>query len=60
MTNVQLYLAIGIPMLLNAVLVCILIAYFGAKFRDLNRRFDEMLDRWRAEPQCVEGITNAI
>lgn len=59
MTNVQLYLAIGIPMLFNGVLFGVLIAYLGAKFEDLHRRCDEMLDRWRAEPRRVEGITNA-
>jgi hypothetical protein len=58
MTNVQLYLAIGIPMLFNAVLGGILIAYLGAKFKEVNRRCDAMLDRWRAE-QRVGGITNA-
>jgi hypothetical protein len=51
MTNVQLYLAIGVPMLFNAVLVGILIAYVNSKFEGINekfagvnRRFDDMRD----------------
>jgi hypothetical protein len=46
MTSVQLYLAIGIPMLFNAVLVGILIAFLKAKFDDLHRRFDDLSERW--------------
>jgi outer membrane murein-binding lipoprotein Lpp len=40
MTNSQLYLAIGIPMLFNAVLVGILIAYINAKVDMLGTRID--------------------
>jgi hypothetical protein len=54
MTNVQLYLAIGVPMLFNAVLVGILIAYVNAKcdgvnekFAGINQRFDDMRDLWK-------------
>jgi hypothetical protein len=56
MTNVQLYLAIGIPMLFNAVLVGILIANINAKFEGINRRFDDMRELWRAELRRVEEI----
>jgi len=42
MTNEQLYLAIGIPMLFNAVLMGILFAYLKAKFDSLERRFDNI------------------
>jgi hypothetical protein len=54
MTNVQLYLAIGVPTLFNAVLVGILIAYVNAKFdgvnekfAGINQRFDDMRDLWK-------------
>jgi hypothetical protein len=66
MTNVQLYLAIGIPMLFNAVLLGILIAYVNAKFDGVNdrfegisRRFVDMRELWRAELRRVEEIIDA-
>jgi hypothetical protein len=39
MTNQQLYLAIGIPMLFNAGLIGILLAYINAKFSGVDQRF---------------------
>ena len=39
MTNTQLYLAIGIPMLFNAALTLVLIAYINARFDGVNERF---------------------
>lgn len=39
MTNEQLYLAIGIPMLFNAGLIGIMLAYINAKFSGVNERF---------------------
>lgn len=70
MTNVPLYLAIGIPILFNAVLAGILIASinakfegmdakFTAKFDGIDRRFDDMRDLWRAELRRVEEIIDA-
>ncbi|HTA70016.1 MAG TPA: hypothetical protein VK776_17125 [Bryobacteraceae bacterium] len=41
MTNEQLYLAIGIPMLFNAGLFGILFAFLKAKFNSLEKRFNE-------------------
>jgi hypothetical protein len=52
MTNEQLYLAIGIPMAFNAVLVGILIAYMNAKIDGCNARIDgcnSRIDGLRAE-----------
>jgi hypothetical protein len=66
MTNVQLYLAIGIPMLFNAVLIGILVAYVNEKFKGvddkfagINQRFDDMRELWRAELRRVEEIIDA-
>ncbi len=73
MTNAQLYLAIGIPMLFNAALVAILIAYInarfdgvnekflgiGQRFDGINTRFDDMRELWRAELRRVEGVLDA-
>jgi hypothetical protein len=51
-TNAQLYLAIGVPMLFNAVLLGIVMAH-------LNTRFDDMRDLWRAELRRVEEVLDA-
>ena len=73
MTNEQLYLAIGIPMLFNAGLIGIMLAYINAKFSGVNerfasvdqrfaemdRRFDELRDLWRAELRRVEEVLDA-
>jgi hypothetical protein len=48
-TKEQLYMAIGIPMLFNAALIGLLIAYVNARFEKLDIRLDTMLGRWRAE-----------
>ena len=63
MTNEQLYLAIGIPMLFNAAMTGLLIAYMNARFgsseRSINQRFDDMRDLWRAELHRVEELLDA-
>jgi hypothetical protein len=42
MTNVQPYLAIGIPIVANAALFGLLLAYLNARFDFINHRFDSM------------------
>jgi hypothetical protein len=63
MTNEQLYLAIGIPMLFNAAMTGLLIAYMNARFssseKSINQRFDDMRDLWRAELHRVEEVLDA-
>jgi hypothetical protein len=73
LTNEQLYLVIGAPMLFNAVLIGLLLAYINAKFESvdarfaainqrldsIDRRFDEMRDVWRAELRRVEEVIDA-
>jgi hypothetical protein len=70
MTNEQLYLAIGIPMLFNAAMIGLVIAYINARFtsseRNVNqrfdsidKRFDDMRDLWRAELHRVEEVLDA-
>ena len=72
-TNQQLYIAVGIPLLFNATLLGILIAYMNArfdgvsaKFESINsrfdaidKRFDDMRDLWRAELRRVEEVLDA-
>jgi hypothetical protein len=66
MTGLQLYLAIGVPMLFNAVLAGILIAYINSKvdgvnsrIDSLNQRLDDLRDLWRAELRRVEEVLDA-
>jgi hypothetical protein len=72
-TNQQLYLAIGIPMLFNASLIGLVIALVNAKFSSvdsrfssidarfdaIDKRFDDMRDLWRAELRRVEEVLDA-
>ena len=59
MTNEQLYIAIGIPILTNAALLGLLLAYMTARFNAVDRRFDDMRDLWRAELHRVEEVIDA-
>jgi hypothetical protein len=58
-TNEQLYIAVGIPLLFNATLIGVLVAYMNAKFQAVNTRFDDMRDLWRSELHRVEGVLDA-
>ena len=58
-TNEQLYLAIGIPMLFNATLTGIVVAMMNTRFTAIDRRFDDMRDLWRAELRRVEEVLDA-
>ena len=59
MTNQQLYLAIGIPLLFNAALIGAMITFFNAKFDAIDKRFDDMRDLWRSELHRVEEVLDA-
>lgn len=65
-TNEQLYLAIGIPMLFNVTMIGFVVAYFNARFDKIevrldaiDKRFDDMRDLWRAELRRVEEVLDA-
>jgi len=62
-TNEQLYLAIGVPMVFNAAMLGLVVALFtahiNARFDAIDRRFDDMRDLWRAELRRVEEILHA-
>ena len=58
-TDQQLYLAIGIPLLFNASLLGIVMLFVNAKFDSINHRFDDMRDLWRAELRRVEEVLDA-
>lgn len=73
MTNEQLYLAIGIPILTNAALIGLLLAYINSRFdavdkrfdavdrrfSSIDKRFDDMRELWRAELRRVEEVLDA-
>jgi hypothetical protein len=59
----ELYIAVGIPMLFNAALLGLVIAYINArigkvesKVDAIDKRFDDMRDLWRAKLRRVEGV----
>ena len=58
-TNQQLYLALGIPMLFNAALIGLVVAYMNARFSAIDQRFDDMRDLWRSELHRVEEVLDA-
>ncbi len=65
-TNIQLYLAIGIPIIFNATLIGLVVALMNAKFSAvdarfdaMDQRFDDMRDLWRAELHRVEEVLDA-
>ena len=70
MTNVQLYLAIGVPMLFNTIVLVAVYVLLDARLRGssesmragfdaVNQRFDDMRDLWRAELRRVEEVLDA-
>jgi hypothetical protein len=65
-TSEQLYILVGVPMLFNATLIGLVIAYinarFGkvdARFDGIDERFDDTRDLWRAELRRVEEVLDA-
>jgi hypothetical protein len=43
-TNEQLYIAVGIPLLFNATLIGVLIAYVNVKFQGMEAKFEVRFD----------------
>jgi len=52
MTDTQLYLAIGVPVVANATMLLLFATM-------INRRFDDMRDLWRAELHRVGEVIDA-
>jgi hypothetical protein len=63
MTNLQLYLAIGLPVLFNTaalgLVAGLLMSHMNTRFDAIDRRFDDMRDLWRAELHRVEEVLDA-
>jgi hypothetical protein len=55
-TNVQLYFAIGIPILFNATILGVLIALINAKFSAVDAKFEAINTKFDAINQRLDGI----
>ena len=56
MTDAQLYLAIGVPVALNGIMLTLALTLaVGA----INKRMDDLRDLWRAELRRVEDVLDA-
>jgi hypothetical protein len=65
-TNIQLYLSIGLPILVNAAFFGLLMAYINARFEKqderfagVNQRFDDMRQLWISQLRRVEDVLDA-
>ena len=59
MSDLQLWLAIGVPMAFNGLLITMLWNHVNSRFTSADKRFDDMRDLWRAELHRVEGVLDA-
>ena len=59
-TNMQLYLAIGIPILSNAALIGLLLAYINAKFDGVNAKFDSINAKFDAKFDGVNAKFDSV
>jgi hypothetical protein len=62
-TNLQVALVIGVPVLFNTMITVIVYTLLSqrmmALFTALNQRFDDLRDLWRAELKRGEGLLSA-
>jgi predicted ATPase len=56
MTNAQLYVVIAAPVLANAVLFGLFLAYINAKFETVNQRFEGVNQRFESIDRRFEAI----
>jgi hypothetical protein len=59
-TNVQLYLAIGIPVLLNASLLGLVVALMNAKFEGVNTKFEAINTKFDTKFEALNTKFDAI
>lgn len=56
MTNEQLYLVIGVPSAVNAVLYAILMAYMNASFEGVGKQFESVAKQFEGVSGQFDGI----
>jgi hypothetical protein len=63
MTDTQLCLAIGVPVISNAIMLMIFSTSINARLSAfeaaINKRFDDMRELWRTELRRVEEVLDA-
>jgi hypothetical protein len=59
-TNQQLYIAVGVPMLFNAVLIGLLLALIQAKFDRVDAKFDGVNSKFDAKFDSLNERFDAI
>jgi len=59
MTDTQLYLAIGVPVVSNAIMLMLFATMINARFAALRKRLDDLRDLWRSELRRVEEVLDA-
>jgi len=63
MTDTQLYIAIGVPVVSNAIMPMIFSNMVGSRLSAfeaaINKRFDDMREVWRTELRRVEDVLDA-
>jgi len=63
MTNIQLYLTIGVPVVSNAIMLLIFSNMVGSRLSAfeaaINKCFDDMREVWRTERRRVEDVLDA-
>jgi len=63
MTDTQRYLAIGVPVVSNAILLMIFSTMMSARLSafgtSINKRFDDTRELWRTELRRVEEVLDA-
>ena len=63
MTDTQLYLAIGVPVVSNAIMLLIFSSMVSSRLSAfeaaINKRFDDMREIWRTELRRVEDVLDA-
>ena len=63
MTDTQLYFAIGVPVVSNAIMLMIFSNMVSSRLSAfeaaINKRFDDMREIWRTELRRVEDVLDA-
>lgn len=63
MTGTQLYLAIGVPVISNAIMLMIFSTMIDSRLSAfdaaIDKRFDDMRELWRTELRRVETVLDA-